>query len=365
MMNRKLRVGVMLVLCAYFTITALAGQNIRFLKEKHDFGEIHEEGGAVKYAFLFVNTGADPLEIKNVEASCGCTTPDWTDSALMPGDTGFVVAEYDPLNRPGKFEKSLNVSYSAGQSGSASATLYIEGMVSPRAATMEDELPLLLGQIRLKYKALNIGRVTTEKVVTESFKVYNEGDSAVRWLEDKSSLPGHVQVVFDPVVLEPKTLGEIRLTFDPVKKADLGFVSDNIRLYTDEAEDEVKELHVIATISEYFPPRTEEEMKKAPKLSFDKTQHDFGSVNKGVTAITDFKITNNGMEDLEIRSVKPNCGCTVARLKKQTIAPGETVSFEVRFDTSGRQGRQYKTVTVFSNDPLAPSQMISIKADVN
>ncbi|MEQ8582314.1 MAG: DUF1573 domain-containing protein [Marinoscillum sp.] len=365
MMKRNLRVGVMVVLCAYFTITSLAGQNIRFLKEKHDFGEVHEEAGPVKHEFLFVNTGSESLAIENVEASCGCTTPAWTDTALMPGDTGFVVAEYNPLNRPGKFEKSLNVSYVIGQAGSATATLYIEGMVSPRAKTMEDELPLLMGQIRMKYKALNMGRVTTEKVVTESFKVYNEGDSAVRWLEEKSSIPGHVELRFEPVVLEPKTLGEITLTFDPVKKADLGFVSDNIRLYTDEAEDEIKELHVIATISEYFPPRTEEEMKKAPKLTFDKTQHDFGNVNEGTTVVTDFNITNNGKEDLEIRSVKPNCGCTVAKLKKKSISPGETMTFEVSFDTSGRQGRQYKTVTVFSNDPSAPSQMISIKADVN
>ena len=37
---------------------------------------------------------------------------------------------------------------------------------------------------------------------------------------------------------------------------------------------------------------------------------------------------------------------------------------KVILDTSGRRGRQYKTGTVFSNDPSAPSQMISIKADI-
>jgi len=40
-----------------------------------------------------------------LRASCGCTTPSWTKDPVSPGETGSIVAEYNPLNRPGSFSK--------------------------------------------------------------------------------------------------------------------------------------------------------------------------------------------------------------------------------------------------------------------
>ncbi len=37
---------------------------------------------------------------------------------------------------------------------------------------------------------------------------------------------------------------------------------------------------VLATIQEYFPPLSEKELAKAPKLSFDKTTFDFGKLRR-------------------------------------------------------------------------------------
>ena len=44
---------------------------------EHDFGKI-PQGKPVFYFFDIENTGTTPLKLDNVQASCGCTTPEWS-----------------------------------------------------------------------------------------------------------------------------------------------------------------------------------------------------------------------------------------------------------------------------------------------
>lgn len=355
--------AIFCLMAAVLVTTSFAQDVIEFEKSLHDFGMVKEENGAISYSFTFINAGKDPLTITGVNASCGCTTPAWTQEQVQPGDSGFITAQYNPLNRPGHFKKSLKVNYAVGGKNEQSV-LYIEGNVKPKPKTIEDELPTQIGDLRLKYKSLNMGKITTEKPVIQTFDVYNESDSVWDWQPELSKLPPHISVAYEPAYLKPHEAGQIIVTYDPNKSGELGFRTDNIRLFTTETNEPEKELFVIATVEEYFPPMTAEELEKAPRLSFNKSTHDFGNVNGGSTVTTTFSLTNNGQEDLIIRQVKANCGCTVPKVKKEKIAPGKTVELEVSFDSSGRRGRQYKTVTVFSNDPIAPTQTLSLKADV-
>lgn len=337
-------------------------QELKFETSSHNFGEVKEDQGSVSHSFSFVNNLEAPIRILEVEASCGCTTPRWTKEVVQPGDSGSVTAEFDPYNKPGKFNKSMSISYDyKGQT--RKSTLFIEGLVKPKKQTIEEELPTKLGGLRVVYGVFNLGRITDDALVVSKLDVFNDSDSVIFW-KDSITGPKHIQVAFEPDTLVSGALGEIVLTYDPKLKDDLGFVSDNILLYTNEEEEAVKSFNVIATIQEYFPERTAEELAKAPRLTFDRVQHNFGHVNEGNRVVTEFTLSNTGKEELTIRKTKPNCGCTVSIPEKNVIQPGESIKLEVSFNTQGRRGRQYKTVTVFSNDPTAPSQMISIKADV-
>jgi len=93
--------------------SAEPGATIAFDKYKHDFGTIKESAGKVSTVFTFTNLGDSPLIISKVEASCGCTTPEWTREPIAPGGQGYVKATYDPANRIYFFERSLTV-YSNG-----------------------------------------------------------------------------------------------------------------------------------------------------------------------------------------------------------------------------------------------------------
>lgn len=343
------------------TIDLLGQGVIEFSKTTHDFGEVAEEDGAIKYQFKFKNTGDQPVKITDVKASCGCTTPGWTRELVMPGAEGFITAQYNPRNRPGQFKKSLRITSNAKNSYE---TLFIEGYVKPKPKSIEDELPTELGALRIKYKSLNMGKITNEKPYSKTFDVYNGSDVGMTIMDERTIKPDHLEIAFEPSEIPSGEQGKILLTYNPEKKGELGFQSENVRFYTSDAPNEMKEIYVVSTIEEYFPPMSEEEKQNAPRLVMDNTNHDFGRVTVGNTVETTFNIINNGKKTLNIREARPNCSCTTSKLESNDIEPGQSAVLTVSFDSSQRRGRQFKTVTIFSNDPVAPTQMISIRAEV-
>lgn len=335
--------------------------SISFEEETFDFGTIKEEAGTVEHKFIFTNTGAVPLVIQGVRASCGCTTPSWTREPIPPGQKGHVAARYNPTNRPGPFRKSLTITSNAAE---PNKIIFIKGVVEGKPKSVEDEYRHAIGALRFKTRSFSMGRVTTEKTVTRSFEVYNAGSVPVRF-SDQTEAPGHIEVSVQPEVLQPAAIGKIILSYDPVARKELGYVYDRIVVQTDEPQNNKKDIRVVASIEEYFPPMTKAQLEQAPKLSFEKNTHDFGDIDENEQVTTEFVLKNTGKSDLNIRDVQANCGCTVSQLDKRTLRPGETGTLQVTFNASGRRGLQHKSITVFSNDPSAPTQRLIIKAKVD
>lgn len=91
-----------------------------------------EEGQKVEVVFRFKNIGTNPLVIKNVSASCGCTVPERPDKPIMPGQTGFIKGVFDSEGRPGENHKTLFVD--ANTNNSMSYNLEFTVMVNPKKA---------------------------------------------------------------------------------------------------------------------------------------------------------------------------------------------------------------------------------------
>lgn len=236
-------------------------------------------------------------------------------------------------------------------------------MVETKPRTAADMYRFKVGDLRFRYQTMNMGKVTTEKPLTRSFDLYNDSEKEITFL-DKTQTPDHVSVSIQPNVLAPKAKGKLVVTYNGKLKNDYGYVSDPVKIYTDEEKDAEKSLRVIATIEEYFPPMTQEQLAQTPKMTFEEMTHDFGGLKKNATASTEFVFTNAGKSPLNIRAIKPNCGCTITKLDKYDFAPGEKGSLKVEFNSTGRRGSQQKSIVIFSNDPSAPTQRLVIKAKV-
>lgn len=93
--------------------STLTAENISFVTDNHDFGDV-QEGPTADYEFQFKNTGKEPIIIQRVQPSCGCTTPSYTKEPIGPGKTGTIKASYNTSGRPGQFTKTLTVVSNAG-----------------------------------------------------------------------------------------------------------------------------------------------------------------------------------------------------------------------------------------------------------
>ncbi len=101
----------------------------------------------------------------------------------------------------------------------------------------------------------------------------------------------------------------------------------------------------------------------AGEIVFKEYEHDFGKVTAGEKVAYIFTFENKGNSDLILKSVSTSCGCTVPKFDTKPIPPGRIGNLEVVFDSSGRSGKQTKTITVKSN-ASAPVVLLRITAEV-
>lgn len=78
-----------------------------FDSQNFDFGKI-KQGVPATHEFTFTNKSNVTMVITGVQASCGCTTPDWSKNPIPPGGQGFVKATFNAAG-VGNFDKSVTV----------------------------------------------------------------------------------------------------------------------------------------------------------------------------------------------------------------------------------------------------------------
>src|SRR5258708_6353719 len=101
----------------------------------------------------------------------------------------------------------------------------------------------------------------------------------------------------------------------------------------------------------------------APALAVAETTQDGGTVEEGATLHYRFSIANRGEANLEIKDVKPSCGCTVPRWDK-LISPGKNGVIEAEVHTERFRGAITKHLTVISNDAAHPQLELMLTAKV-
>ena len=84
-----------------------------FNENEYDFGKI-PQGKPVTHIFEFKNLGNTPFKLENVQASCGCTTPEWNQDEVAPGATSKIIVGFNAAGA-GTFAKPVTITYNNGQ----------------------------------------------------------------------------------------------------------------------------------------------------------------------------------------------------------------------------------------------------------
>jgi Protein of unknown function (DUF1573) len=97
------------------------------------------------------------------------------------------------------------------------------------------------------------------------------------------------------------------------------------------------------------------------ELKFDKTEIELHPAPVDKQAVGHFTYQNTGKTPVKFKSVKASCGCTAAQTQKDEVKPGEKGEVTATFNIGDRTGTQVKTVTVETDDPAKPSQVLTLR----
>lgn len=84
-------------------------------------------------------------------------------------------------------------------------------------------------------------------------------------------------------------------------------------------------------------------------LKFKDAKKNFGFVKQGQVVKIVFDFTNTGKDPLIISDAKAECSCTTVDYPNKPIAPNQTGTITVTFDTKSARDRQDRVVEIHSN----------------
>lgn len=359
-MKKLLYLSAILAFIGVGNIYAQKKAVIKFDKVEHDFGKIKEEAGKVKCRYTFTNMGDDTLKIINVKPSCGCTAVEWTKTGVLPKKTGFIDAEFDPAKRPGMFNK--NIAVTTNDPAQQMINLIIKGEVLQKPKGVEDLYPVIVGNLRMESAQFNFGNTKNTEIRKDTLKIFNTWTKPLNLgFKDVAT---YITAKAVPETLKPGKEGLIIISYDVTKRNEFGYVFDRLLLTTNDSLQPEKTLNISQSISEDFSKLTPEELAKAPKIKFDNTTFDYGTAKQGDKVECTFVFRNEGENDLIIRKVKASCGCTATNPEKTLLKKGEESKINATFNTAGKDGKQYKTITVISNDPSNSTIILNLQGTV-
>lgn len=347
------------VLAVLSTAALVAQPKLQLQTTRHDFGTMKEDGGRKTFDFTFTNTGDSVLLVTRALPSCGCTTPEWTKTPVAPGGTGYIRAIFDPMNMPGPFRKTITIHSNAKPNP---VVLIIEGNVTPREPSIEEQYRWALGGLRFEDQHLAFATVKkTEKRIRVK-PVINTSDKPITI--GFEGLPVHLSMKANPETLKPGQKGIIEGTFDGTLNPGWGSVNDLVRIKINGVVDNSGLLYVTASLAEDFSSMTREQIANAPVMKLANSEFDIGKMPVNLTKEVEFKFTNAGKSDLIIRNIRATCGCTAMQQGKSVIGPGETSSIKAVFSSGANPGMQHKNIVVNTNDPKNAEVTLTIKGEV-
>jgi hypothetical protein len=113
------------------------------------------------------------------------------------------------------------------------------------------------------------------------------------------------------------------------------------------------------------PPPPPGDAAPAPRVAFDRPEHDFGVAAQQTELRTQFTVRNEGTAPLRILDVRADCGCGAATVETHELEPGASTPIQVTLRTLYMAGVVTKRVIVRTDDPARPVAELRVRADVS
>jgi hypothetical protein len=84
------------------------GARLSIEPEEHDFGSVRQDEKLV-HEFTIVNSGTEPLEIRRISTSCGCTAALAAERIVPPGEATTLRVTMETRKSRGRVERSVSL----------------------------------------------------------------------------------------------------------------------------------------------------------------------------------------------------------------------------------------------------------------
>jgi hypothetical protein len=341
--------SAMILLAASVACADMPVASIRWIDRDYDFGLMKEQAGPKTGHSRFVNLGPDTISIFSVKPSCGCTSAEFSDAPIAPGDTALIAYTYDPEMRPGKFDKSVKVRLSNGDRYS----IRITGNVLGTPESLATLYPVDAGEMRLTDAVINAGDITDTESQVFFFNAYSLPLDTI-YPSVKSPSAGLVINPSKPKA-GPGDLITYSLNFLPRRHSQYGPVEIPVEFTADPAGGSEP---VTVTFRAFVLPDTERlslrQQGKNPICEPAPDPIDLGMSVSGPVK-TEFTIRNAGKAPLDILRIFSTSEAVRFDKIPDRIKPGKTARIKVEFDPALLPSGPFRIpLGIITTDPLHP-----------
>lgn len=211
---KKKYISIIYLIIGVFSILpiqSIAQNKIEFEKLVNDLGTFSEDSDPKVCTFKFINRQTKPIAIAQVQSTCGCAVPQYTKKVIQPGGSGEIKITYNPQGRPGRFNRSIIVSFS-GQT--EKTHLFVKGTVIPGAIRKNKTYPYVMGDLQLRTTGVRL-RPMRADLQQQNIMVINSGENTIQ--VDIASTISCISATLVPTKLLPGQKGEIQI----IRKTDM------------------------------------------------------------------------------------------------------------------------------------------------
>ncbi len=354
------KIALVAVIILGFTAAQVSAQKatITFDKKSHDFGQIREDGGNAVHVFEFTNTGNATLLVQRVNASCGCTTPEWTQTPVEPGKKGKITASFNPVGQSPNFSKQI---YVYSNASNEMETLTISGKIIKRGSSaqsaqqnMANNYPIDMGgQLKLNMKVAQFGNINKTETQMRTINVLNSSSSTVN--VSFADVPSYMQVSINPSSLKANETGLVTINVNGAKATEWGPINESfyVVLNGKRSNTDAFKINTQVNIIEDFSKMTAAQKRTAPIIEVKSYNLYMGTIKQGSRVRGKVAVKNVGTSHLELRRMINNNSDIVISPMRMSIKGGHTENLKIEIDSKFLPKGEYKKAfTIQTNDPV-------------
>lgn len=306
--------------------------------------------------FKFTNKDREPLLVREVDAGCGCLTPQWPANSIMKGEGGEIRITYD-AKQLGHFDRYIDVYTNSSEKP---VRIRMKALVSNKeSSAIEEFFPcriddILMSTNNVEFTDVNVGDSTTVEI-----ELLNQSNDV--YTPQLMHLPAYITAEYMPEMIARGRRGKIVLTLHSDKLPDLGLNQTSIYLARFSG-DKVGTDNEIAVSAVLLPDlHFAQEFDKKPHFHISATELSMGKLGKKSKVKGYVKISNKGDGVLKLSKIQAFNRAISVAINKTELQPNEEVKMDITIDTHflGMSKTQPR-VLIISNDPTHPKEVVTV-----